>query len=608
MVNDLLKFTLLKISVWMGVLSLTLGVYLPGLSGGFLFDDNSNIVENEAVQIKELSTESLLSSLNGPNAGPLGRPVSVASFALNHSFSGLDPFAFKATNLAIHLFNGLLIAWLANLLIRRLMPDQLNNSTLRWLPIWVAAAWLLHPINTIPVLLAVQRMTLLATLFMLLAIILHLKALALPAKSCQQILLLGLAWLICWPFAVLSKETGLLLPLFLLVIGWISPTRQVQQTSHLRFAFYLGLLSLIVLAMLFLLGTSWLAGAYSMRDFDMTERLMTEIRVLWFYLGQILLPEPDNFALFHDDITISRGLLRPWTTLAALSGWVVALAGLLFYRRRYPLPCFAAAWFLAGHSLESSILPLEIAHEYRNYLPAFGVIFVVGAQSALKLQTLRIDHPRMTLPLVACIPLFVLALFTWIRADQLGKPVTGLLIEASQHPQSARANYSAAVSLIQAGHGDIGDPIGAISVRYHLEQSINADPAFKLGHLGLILWACATGRPAEASWISDYSLRLRHSPFAPADLGLPGQILKPLLSMPSCLARQDVVRLLTAGAENSKLDPSVRSDFLEALADYELLVSHDPNSAAELLTQAMRYTPLREALKKKLQGLQRGTM
>ena len=36
---------------------------------------------------------------------------------------------------------------------------------------------------------------------------------------------------------------------------------------------------------------------------------------------------------------------------------------------------FALAWFLAGHVLESTFVPLELVHEHRNYLPQYSILF-----------------------------------------------------------------------------------------------------------------------------------------------------------------------------------------------------------------------------------------
>ncbi|MDP2843868.1 MAG: hypothetical protein Q8O06_09575, partial [Acetobacterium sp.] len=88
-----------------GIGVLIIILYWPGLYGGFFFDDFTNIVESEELKIKELSWDALKAAWGGGQAGPLGRPISLLSFALNYFFSGLAPFYVKLTNRVIHGLN-----------------------------------------------------------------------------------------------------------------------------------------------------------------------------------------------------------------------------------------------------------------------------------------------------------------------------------------------------------------------------------------------------------------------------------------------------------------------------------------------------------------------
>jgi protein O-mannosyl-transferase len=586
---------------FIAILALVIAIMAPGLKGGFLFDDNPNIVENEAVHITTLSFTALRDSIRGPTAGPLGRPVSVLSFALTHYAFGLDPFAFKAINLVIHALNGLLIAWFAALLLQ-ILPNRLPART--WLPCWVAVAWLAHPINVVPVMLAVQRMTLLATMFLLLALIGHLKGIAAAPGSRGKWCWLAASWLILWPLSILSKETGLLFPLYVLTIAFFSRSDAGPSVHRAPWVITASVLSLLVIgvAMISYLGRDWLAAAYVQRPFSLSERLLTEARVLWFYAAQIILPRHASFGLYLDDFGLSSGLWTPATTLPALLGWTAIIAAITLGRRRYPITCFAAAWFLAGHALESTFLPLEIAHEYRNYLPSFGLLFGAAWIGTSFLGNIKLDHRSLTTGLVAALPLFMFALFTWMRADQLGDPIVGSQIEAAHHPQSARANLDAALTLIKAGYGDAKDPVGTQQVKYYLEKTLDVDPSFKFGEMTLIFWACASNRPVQKQWIEQFSIQLEHTPFAPRDLELPDRILAQLMLMPKCLERENALRLFVAGASNHRLDASLRAKFLESASDYELLIALDPKSTRDYLAQAAALSPGNGPLQRKLSG------
>ena len=101
-----------------GLLSLHAMVYWAGLTGGFFFDDSANILEPAGIQVKNISLNALLNVWESGIAGPLGRPISLLSFAANYYFSGFDPYWFKLTNLLIHCVNALLAYLFCLLLIR----------------------------------------------------------------------------------------------------------------------------------------------------------------------------------------------------------------------------------------------------------------------------------------------------------------------------------------------------------------------------------------------------------------------------------------------------------------------------------------------------------
>ena len=60
-------------------------MYFPGLHGDYVFDDPANIIDNKKIAISALDYENLKSAWYSGDAGPLGRPISMLSFALNSS-------------------------------------------------------------------------------------------------------------------------------------------------------------------------------------------------------------------------------------------------------------------------------------------------------------------------------------------------------------------------------------------------------------------------------------------------------------------------------------------------------------------------------------------
>lgn len=95
----------------------TIAVYITGFSGGYLFDDYPNIVDNQGVQPRDTSASELMYAALSSPSSEFKRPLASLSFAANYLATGLDPFWMKLTNLVIHLLNG----WLMFLLARALL-------------------------------------------------------------------------------------------------------------------------------------------------------------------------------------------------------------------------------------------------------------------------------------------------------------------------------------------------------------------------------------------------------------------------------------------------------------------------------------------------------
>lgn len=582
-------------------------IYYPGLGGPFLFDDYGNIVNNLAVQITSLNGSSLANSLSGPIAGPLGRPVSVLSFALTHYAFGLNPFAFKAINLCIHLLNGLLVCLLAGMVVRH-SDSGLSKTAREWLPLWAGAIWVLHPINVVPVLLAVQRMTLLAGLFTLLALIGHVRGL-LAGTAARKAAWLAGSWGIAWPLAVLSKETAILFPLYALILSWTLAGR--VGISSLRRVTLIGLAVTAVIAIFFAiyLGSGWLERGYEMRTFTLYERLLTEARVLWLYAGQILFPLYRKFGLFLDGFPVSHGLVNPASTILALTGWLAVLVGCVALLRRHRLIGLSILWFLVGHCLESGFLPLEIAHEYRNYLPSIGLILAAGLAGFLVVQRMKKpEEAKIAIAVLGGISVILASIYTGMRSVQYSNELKGARTEVSYHPLSPRANYVVASVFMQHGYGAQDDPLGDVLIKYHFLEAGRLDPSFKLGYLGLIVWACASERPLDTSWTDELERRLRSTPFSPRDRDLAAKLLPPLLTFRDCVDHTSALKLFMAGSENPRLGNNAKAGFLEMAADYELLARADLRSSIGFLKQALEIAPQKKGLRQKLASLDTAAM
>ena len=100
---------------------------------------------------------------------------------------------------------------------------------------------------------------------------------------------------------------------------------------------------------------------------------MTQARALWDYLRYLLLPRQMAVTPFMDGYPASTGLLRPITTLWSILALAAVVVFAWLWRKRSRWPLFVVGWFLAGHLIESTVIPLELYYAHRNYVPAFGI-------------------------------------------------------------------------------------------------------------------------------------------------------------------------------------------------------------------------------------------
>jgi hypothetical protein len=571
-------------------LVVTAAVYWPGLSGPFFFDDYINIVLPEGIRLTSLSLDAMLHSMTSGNAGPLGRPISQLSFALNYYFTELAPFPFKLTNLAIHGLNGLLIYAVAHSLLNTTRPSDRPENT-RLLAAFVAAAWLLHPIQLTSVLYAVQRMTSLATLFLLAAVLLHLRARRDDPDGRWSLAFMLSAWLVFWPLSVLSKESGVLFLGFVFIYEAII-RRHIHGGIDLFGKFILGatLCAGLALAVYLLTpaGREWLLGSYSLRPFTLTERLLTEPRVLWHYLGMILLPRLNAFAVFHDDILVSTGLLSPWTTLPALLG-IVGLGWLVWRNReRNPLLSFAVAWFLVAHSLESSIIGLEIAHEHRNYAGLFGILLLpaVGYRAAAPQKTLRIATSAVVLSF-----LMFSVLTTALRSHQFADGLRRALMEAEAHPLSTRSSLTAADELMKGIAPKDRNGQWYKLVHEFYERPGLRDPGAKAGLLGLIRLNCLAGVKLDPFWLEELERRFAKTRLPPPDSNLLFSIKEIALHNDQCLKDPEVNRLFRAALSNGMASSESRMFMYVWYSEYLFFRNNDLNAALKALSSAKAIAP-----------------
>jgi hypothetical protein len=573
---------------------LTIVIYVPGLSGDYMFDDMSNLLHNPELNIESLDMESLQGAVFSSNSGKLRRPVSMLSFTLNRYFFGIAPYSHKVINLIIHLLTGIGLYLLSRLVMRsyRLYRHpELSDNTLKWLPLVVAGLWLVHPLNLTPVLYIVQRMTSLAALFTVLGLCLYMtgRLRLLDGKSGLPLILTGLV--LFGGLAVFSKESGALLPLYMLVLELtLFRFRSKQGKPELP---VIGFFAIAValpagLVLLYLVSNpGFITGGYAYRHFNLEERLLTEGRILIFYLKSILIPSISELGLFHDDIAISHGLFDPPATLYSLMALGGMLLGALLLLGKQPLVSLGILWFFTGHLMESTIIGLELVHEHRNYLADYGIILAIAALVA------QLPLRRLGPVIRIATPAIFLLLFsytTWVRATQWSDVVSQAVYEARHHPQSYRAVFAA--GRIYANLTLSGAPEFEDNARELLIRAGDLNKGAILSHSALILFSYELDQPIDPDWYDELFYRLSNYPVVPstlismrafvkcsdADCGVPPETLETMfnLTMDNETTRLSNKRLAETEALYGAFTINTQKDIVKGHRLFTQAVAHRP--------------------------------
>lgn len=422
------------------VLLLAALAYLPGLSGPLVLDDRANLEPLVAWLHGQINWQSVVF---GNGSGVFGRSVSMATFLANAAVGGESVYGFKLVNLLIHLLNGIAIYALFSGILRAQAITHPGSKSAAWMPLLATSLWLLHPLLVSTVLYVVQRMAMLSALFMLLTMLAYVHGrLALDSGHRRRAwMLLGLLAPASTLLATLSKENGILAPALCGLIEWLvfAPTAGDRRRwpSKAFIALVLAVPALLAIA-LTLDGNPRIVGGYENRSFTLAERLLTQPRVLWHYVGAILLPYGPRLGLYHDDFPVSHGLLSPPGTLLAIAGWIVALVLAWRVRRTAPAIALGVGIFLVGQALESSVFPLLMYFEHRVYLPSIGIIWALLGLTSFAAERLdrRMHHGRQIFT-GAAVALVTAFGFATVARVSVWRSQDGILLQAlATHPNS----------------------------------------------------------------------------------------------------------------------------------------------------------------------------
>lgn len=572
-------------------LALTAAIYWPGVYGGYVFDDFSNIVYNEQTRMMSLAPEQWLRVALAGEAGPLGRPLSMLSFALERHYFGLDPFPMKLTNLLIHLVNTSLIYLLALSVLRRvqsLEPNRLSRVvSIQALALFTTTAWALAPINLTAVLFVVQRMESLATLFILTGVLAYLRGRTLLETGRVRS---GWGWVLGGlvfggGLGLLAKESAVMLPVYTLLVEWLlfGFAQGCPVVRRQLLWLYGVVLALPAAAGLALYLPGLLSGtSYENRPFTLNERLLTETRVLWNYLWWTVAPAPGQLSLYHDAFTVSRSLSQPWTTLLATLGLAGLLVSAVLLHRRFRLMAFGILWFFVMHLLVSTALNLELVYEHRNYLGSFGIYLALffAIFSGKPGDSLRFARKALAVGLIV-----LYGLLTLLRAEEWSDPLRLAQLEASRQQESARANYELGRVLAVIAPGP-ESPLFAQSMKT-FEKTATLRLAGLLPYQALIFMNAKHGLAVNPAWWIGMDEYIATHPLSAQDAGALYSLVKAQIDGIIQADTTQLDHLLETAIKHNPRNPKL----LALRANYLLNVTRDFAQAEPLLQQAVSLAP-----------------
>jgi hypothetical protein len=489
-------------------------VYWPGLTGDFIFDDYPNIVSNERVHAERLDIDALGKAMRGYEPGAIGRPLATVTIAANWYAGGKSPWGYKFVNLLIHALNAALVFALLLRLFRlpRVAWEDRNGLTLSAFAL--ALLWAVHPIQVSSVLYVIQRMETLETTFLLLALMAYLRGRVLQRDGHR-----GWPWLagaVCFACLGLAcKENAVLIPLYTLSLECTLLKFEATSRRTVRFLKYgygLGIAVALVVFVGFVLPRYMAPDAYATRTFDLHERLLSQMRILPMYLGQILLPLPGSMPFYYDAWPKSTGWLQPATTLLGTLGLAALLAAACASVRRRPLFALGIFWFFIAHLLTSSVFNLELVFEHRNYVALLGVLLALA--DLFRLVPMK-DGPGFKRS-VAAVVILAFGFLAMLRAATWGEPLNLATELVALSPNSPRASNDLATLYVGMSDSNPNSPFFDFG-RREFERGSRLPDASPLPEQGLILMAATVGLPVDDVWWRRLIEKVRTRPISPQE-------------------------------------------------------------------------------------------
>jgi len=478
-------------------------IYSNSIKGPFVFDDVPNIRDNPRIRLAKLTLDGITTA--GIESYSSHRPVANISFALNYYFNGYNVAGYHLVNILIHIITGIILFYLIKVTLgllrshslkprseKNMPPDQRNNSIhnikrssiltlprsfgaesteLLFIPFFTTFIWLVHPVQTQTVSYIVQRMNGMAAMFYILSLILYVKARLSNTKRKRQALFLGC--ILSGILSLGSKEIAITLPFFIFLYEWFFFQELSLKWLKRNSIYFLCILLFIIFFAFFFLDNhpiKTILSTYNTRDFTLWQRVLTEFRVVIYYMSLLIFPHPMRLNLLHD-FSISHSFINPITTLLSFMAILGLMVMAIWLAKRERLLSFCILWFLGNLLIESSVLGLEIIFEHRVYLPSmFFILMLVSL-------VYRFANSKWIWGVLLCAVAIIFSVWTHQRNIVWSDDVILWEDCIKKSPNKWRQHYN--LGIVLAGRGNLDDAIK----QYGIALEIN--PGYAKAYYGL---------------------------------------------------------------------------------------------------------------------------
>lgn len=463
--------------------AITITLYSHTLGSPFVLDDAENIRNNPNNRISTLTWDSLYNAAFKSLRSK--RPLSNISLAFNYYIGGYNVLGYHLFNILIHVASGVVLYLFIQVTLRIHSPSPCHD---RFVPLIVALLWVVHPVQTQAVTYIIQRMTSMAAFFYLLSMFLYVKArmhclednpqTGIGKRGYPYVYYLGS--LLSGVSALCSKENAATLPFFLFLYEWFFFQNLDRKWLKQKGIWFGGIFILFLfLVMVYTSGNpvEKILSQYDTRNFTMEQRLLTETRVVIFYITLLCYPHPSRLNLDHD-FPLSVSLLDPVTTLLSL----VVLAGLMMIAiriaKKEKVLSFGILWFFGNLVMESSVIGLEIIFEHRLYLPSMLVFVMPVCFLCHHIKTEWIGKG------ILCIAIALFSFWTYQRNAVWKNEVSIFTDSVRKSSDKERPHTNLGAALIRAGKHEEAGLILSRAVRLNPESAVahnNYGVALSLG-------------------------------------------------------------------------------------------------------------------------------